>query len=192
MDVIGEGSHCKHCKKPMPAGASVCPTCRLYQNPWRTWTVFLGGAVGLVTAVVSGLFYIGGQFGLLYERATWHSSLDLIYLHTYRAGNISLILRNTSSGALFIDQIIFVYGNKNNVPFYIAQQVAKDDVLSIRVLSDLQVRSYQDLGGYVHNKDGVASKFLVDDAEVWEDDGRQHKCFEKYFSCPATLRTLRV
>jgi hypothetical protein len=53
--------HCVACREELHVGASICPTCKSYQRPWKNHLQYGAGVVTLFVLILSALAWLGDK-----------------------------------------------------------------------------------------------------------------------------------
>src|SRR5262249_14878015 len=119
---------CLYCGSEIAIGATVCSVCKNYQSKWRNGVVFAGGAVGLITLLVSGLAFTVDRLSLAYKNLIWQDRINVLRL-VKAGGYLELAVANIGDGPIFISEIVITsqHGERSLTP--ILKMVNPNDIL---------------------------------------------------------------
>ena len=95
--------NCIACKSQISNDASLCPICSTYQKQWRNWLPYIGGAVALLTFVLSAAAYMSTTMIKVFKELTWRDEVQIV---SFNSNGSSTIL-NSGYGQVFLLRFLF-------------------------------------------------------------------------------------
>ena len=144
---------CLYCGSEIAIGATVCSVCKNYQSKWRNGVVFAGGAVGLITLLVSGLAFTVDRLSLAYKNLIWQDRINVLRL-VKAGGYLELAVANIGDGPIFISEIVITsqHGERSLTP--ILKMVNPNDILPETI-------GYARSGTFLLNETGIPPPELL-------------------------------
>jgi hypothetical protein len=100
---------CKACGTPMPLGASLCPTCKFFQNPVKRWLQFYASIVTLGVASASLVAWLGTTVPNLRRALMPRHHLSVVSANS----NESLVVFNDGDRDLFVSYVLLSMSGRN-------------------------------------------------------------------------------
>lgn len=123
---------CLACGMPISANASICPTCKSYQRPWRNTLNYFAGIAGFIAVIGSaGAFMTSHVLGVVKKRE-WHDSISIAVMESKN----QITLLNSGDGDILVTAVdIYVDAGENsfNGALDIDQIVKKSSFLQVKL-----------------------------------------------------------
>jgi hypothetical protein len=92
---------CIACWKDIPAKSSLCSQCGSYQRAWKNNLRYYSTIVGLVTFVVTALFYGGSLVPNIWKRFMWEDKIQILDVKVPG----SMVIANVGDGDVFVRKL---------------------------------------------------------------------------------------
>jgi hypothetical protein len=108
---------CRYCGSEMLVSATLCPTCKFFQNRFRNFLTYLAGTAAFLALVVSATAFTAGKVSDMIKERAWQDKVGVGYFKypgsSTKLSEGEILLLNSGDGDVFVTDIIIAFQNGN-------------------------------------------------------------------------------
>lgn len=159
LDTTNDCKGCVYCGTTMALMASICPTCKSYQDRWRNILLFIGAIAGAITLGVGILSFAVNQGVTAFKTAFWRDSLAVLEFEAEGLLSARAIVANKGDGPLLLSVVQVFLKNNSNKTYQFNRPLEKETVSEIA--SIYWKRSLR-LDGFLGTRTGIPTAQMRD------------------------------
>jgi hypothetical protein len=153
---------CRYCGSAIATQATICPTCRSYQSPWRNTVLFLAGVAGFFALIGSSAAFIWNQIDTAYRNVQWEDKVTVLYFSAKAHPDFEIVMSNVGSGTVFVSDLQVFYWRGNTV-FRIDKAIEPGTISASEVAGDDGADRYR---GILASPTGKATSAILEDSDI--------------------------